>query len=128
MSYSAGEQTSSRLSHQTKENLAIAAAFAASGALALGILGWSHKQDEGIHESLRTAASDKIIGFSDVTVDGTIINFNEGSLHGATVRLRSGPECSIQFTTVADSSIVSQLAPNHAKIVSYGTCPTDIPG
>ena len=94
-----------------------------------GFAFWAgNQQDMGIKASLTNEGTAHIPGFQEVKADGNMFNFNEGSLHNATVRLSSGLECCIQFTPQSDGSIWSEIGPNHAKVVSYGTCPTDIPG
>lgn len=105
----------------------------ASGALALfvaigGVALWaSADQDAGIKASISSEGSAHISDFKSVATDGIMFNYNKGSLHNATVTLASGTKCSVQFTPESDTSFWSQIAPNHARIVSYGTCPTDVP-
>jgi len=83
----------------------------------------SNDQNEGIDRALDKAAIVSIPGAVDVDVDGTMWNYTPGSLHGATVDLDNGKGYSIQYTTEEDGGL-SWFFPDHAKIVSFGTCPT----
>lgn len=121
---------SSRLKEMFKEYSAetalVLGGLAACAAIVIPVLHASNEQDAGIQASLTDIGSENIPGFESVEVDGTMINYNEGSLHGATVQLDSGEACSVQFTTVSTDSLWT-LQPFDANIVSYGTCPFDSP-
>lgn len=109
------------------EGVAITAA--ALGALTLGASGviLAKDQDAGIDKSLELAGAETITGFASVDVEGTIYNYSPGSLHNAIVDLSTGNTCDIQFTTVEGDGFWGRLSRDEAKIVSFGTCPTDSP-
>jgi len=125
------QKASSRFTERIKDRLIEGAvyngALAATVAIGFFTVQASQEQDSGIASSLKTEGSQHIPGFEVATVDGTMYNYSEGSIHGATVELDTGDTCSIQFTTISGESLWSQLIPGQANIVSYGTCPTDIP-
>ncbi len=127
ISRTASERLLTPLKKITAEGVAIA--VLSVGSVAVGVYGFigSRDQDKGIKSSLSTEAASTIPGFSRLAIAGTMFNYSEGSLHDATVQLVTGAQCDIQFTTASGSGLISELAPDQAKIVSFGTCPTSNP-